>query len=278
MQLAVDAEVPLIRGRERHQDMVYSTAPVHVVESLLSHALGLAAFERVTSLGKEIDPEKVAKQLLDGDPHKGTPRTFGVRVKRLGEKGAWNTITYSAALGAALCDLDSALKVDLSHPDRWYRMILEPNQIAHIETRSDGPGGLPVGVQGDVVACLRTLDDFLSAFLILRRGSRILPVLESKEEYVQILKSWDPYLGRRSRMRDEEGKSHERPAWGVLGLDLDDAAPYVQHRESAIKTTPLCTLELLMGWTELEKEHLYLHIVNPLLHPLHPDCESWIES
>lgn len=278
MQLAVDAEVPLLRGRERHQDMVYSTAPVHEIESLLSHALGLAAFERITTLGKVIDPEQVAKQLLEGDPLKGHQRTFGVRVKRLGEKGEWNTITYSAALGAALCDLDSTLKVDLRHPDRWYRMILEPNQIAHIETRSDGPGGLPAGVQGDVVACVRTLDDFLSAFLILRRGTRILPVLESKEEYVQILKAWDPYLGRRSRMRDEEGTSHERPAWGVSGLELSDAAPYIQQRESAIKTTPLCTLEPLMGWTELEKEHLYLHILDPLHHPLHPDCESWIDS
>ena len=84
MQLAVDAEVPLLRGRERHQDMVYSTAPVHEVESLLSHALGLAAFERVTTLGKVIDPEQVAKQLLEGDPLKGHQRTFGVRVKRLG--------------------------------------------------------------------------------------------------------------------------------------------------------------------------------------------------
>jgi hypothetical protein len=37
-------------------------------------------------------------------------------------------------------------------------------------------------------------------------------------------------------------------------------------------------LEPLMGWTELEKDQLYLHILDPLQHPLHPDCESWIES
>ena len=61
------------------------------------------------------------------------------------------------------------------------------------------------------------------------------------------IKTWDSYIDRRSRMRDEEGTSHERPAWGVSGLDLSDAAPYVQQRESAIKSTPLCTLEPLLG-------------------------------
>lgn len=278
MQLAVDSGVPLIRGRERHQDMVYSSAPAETVENLLAHALGIAAYERVKALGENVDPTHVATLLLENDPDFGTARTFGVRVKRLGQRGEWNTMAYAAALGSALCEQDPALSVDLTKPSRWYRMILEPHQIAHIETRKDGPGGLPAGVQGDVVAQINTLDDFLSAFLILRRGTRIIPVLESKQDHLEVLQKWDPYIGRRSRMRDEAGVSHIRPAWGVTGMSVLDAEPFIEQREDDIKTTPLCTLHPLMGWTELEKECLYKHILDPLHHPLHPDVESWIHS
>ena len=278
MQLAVDHEVPLVRGRERHQDMVYSTAPVEDVETLLSHTLGLAAFERVTTLGADINPRNVAEQLLENDPNRGVSRTFGVRVKRLGERGEWNTQTYSAALGAALCDADDSLRVNLRTPDRWYRMILEPNQIAHLETRTDGPGGLPAGVQGDVLAQIQSADDLLAAFLILRRGTRVIPVLETNEAHLNLLRRWDPYLGRRSRMRDESGTSHLRPAWGVVGMSLQEAQPFVMHREDSVKTTPLCTLEPLMGWTDGEKEALHRHIVDPLHYPLHADVESWIDG
>ena len=39
MQLALDHKVPLVRGRERHQDMVYSTAPLEDVEAFHLHIL-----------------------------------------------------------------------------------------------------------------------------------------------------------------------------------------------------------------------------------------------
>jgi hypothetical protein len=50
------------------------------------------------------------------------------------------------------------------------------------------------------------------------------------------------------------------------------------HREDSVKTTPLCTLEPLMGWTDGEKEALHRHIVDPLHYPLHADVESWIDG
>jgi hypothetical protein len=128
-----------------------------------------------------------------------------------------------------------------------------------------------------VLAQIQSEDDFLAAFLILRRGTRIIPVLDTKEAYLNLLRRWDPYLGRRSRMRDESGTSHHRPAWGVVGMSLHEAGPFIMHREASVKTTPLCTLQPLMGWTDGEKKALHLHILDPLHHPLHTDAESWID-
>ena len=61
-------------------------------------------------------------------------------------------------------------------------------------------------------------------------------------------------------------------------MSLHEAEPFVMHREDSVKTTPLCTLQPLMGWTLEEKQALHQHILDPLHHPLHPDAESWIDG
>ena len=53
----------------------------------------------------------------------------------------------------------------------------ESASVSLIEKRIPGPGGLPTGVQGDVLVQLQTEEDALSSFLIMRRGSRIIQYL-----------------------------------------------------------------------------------------------------
>jgi len=63
----------------------------------------------------------------------------------------------------------------------------------------------------------------------------------------------------------------QRPAWGVVGLTLEQAKPHIQRRETAIKTTPLSTLEPLCEWTVAEKASLWQHINAPSKFRPHPD-------
>jgi hypothetical protein len=58
---------------------------------------------------------------------------------------------------------------------------------------------------------------------------------------------------------------------------LEQAKPHIQRRETAIKTTPLSTLEPLCGWTVAEKASLWQHINAPSKFRPHPDTTSWIE-
>ena len=277
VRLSKNASVPILRSRLRDFDVVYSEAPTEEVEDLICHGLGIVAFERIVELSEDVDPNVVAKHVLDRHSRVGEPRTFGVRIKRLGKKAEWDSQSYARALGSILIEMDPSLSVDLSHPDWWVKIILEPGKVSSIEKRTLGPGGLPTGVQGDVLAQLRTRDDVLGCFLIMRRGSRIIPVLESKEEHIAVLKKWDPFIGVRSRTRDDKNCTFQRPAWGAIGLSIQQAEPFIERREEAIKTTPLCTLEPLCGWTEGEKLALWKHLESPSLFRPHPDTTTWFQ-
>jgi len=277
VQLAENSSVPLIRDRLREFDVIYSSAPTEMVEDLVCHGLGIVAIERIVQLSTNLDPGHISALLLDRHERVGEKRTFGVRIKRLGKKGDWDSQSYARALGASLIEGDPSLSVDLSHPEWWVKIILEPASVSSIEKRVQGPGGLPTGVQGDVLVQLKTEDDAMSSFLIMRRGSRIIPILDSQPEYVKLLSKWDPFIGIRSRTKDETGQMFQRPAWGVVGLTLEQAKPHIQRRETAIKTTPLSTLEPLCGWSEGEKQSLWEHINAPSQFSPHPDTTSWFK-
>lgn len=277
-QLAINSNTPMIHELIRQQEIISSSAPIAVVEDLLCHVLGVVALDRVVILCDELDPSEVAKSFLSRDEKVGKARSFGVRVRRVGENKKWNSQSFSAAVGAALLAEDDSLSVNLREPDMWVKLIMEHDRISLVEKRIQGAGGLPSGVQGDVLIQIKNRDDMLGAFLVMRRGTRLIPVLDCDEELIAMLAKFDPFIGLRSRANNENGKRPQRPAWGVLGLTTEQAAPFVGKHVNAVKTTPLSTLEPLCGWSEEEKIALLNHIEKPSIHISHPDLTSWINA
>ena len=277
-QLAINSNIPIIHELIRQQEIISSSAPIAVVEDLLCHILGVVAIDRVVVLCEEVTPSVVAKAYLSRDDNEGKARTFGVRVRRVGENKEWNSQTFAGAVGAALLAEDDSLSVNLREPDMWVKLIMENDRVSLVEARISGAGGLPAGVQGDVLVQIKNRDELLGAFLIMRRGTRLIPILDCDEQYIEILSKFDPFIGSRSHAKDEVGRKIQRPAWGVLGLTKEQAAPFVQKREDAVKTTPLSTLEPLCGWSEEEKVALLNHMEKPSINLSHPDLTSWIDS
>lgn len=277
-QLAINSNTPIIHELIRQQEIISSSAPIAVVEDLLCHILGVVAIDRVVVLCEEVTPSVVAKAYLSRDDNEGKARTFGVRVRRVGENKEWNSQTFAGAVGAALLAEDDSLSVNLREPDMWVKLIMENDRVSLVEARVNGAGGLPAGVQGDVLVQIKSRDDMLAAFLIMRRGTRLIPVLDCEQQYIEMLSKFDPFIGSRSYAKDEVGRKIQRPAWGVLGLTKEQAAPFVQKREDAVKTTPLSTLEPLCGWSDEEKVALLNHMEKPSINISHPDLTSWIDS
>ena len=277
-QLAINSNTPMIHELIRQQEIISSSAPIEVVEDLLCHILGVVAIDRVVLLCEEVSPSAVAKAYLSRDNNIGKARTFGVRVRRVGENKEWNSQSFAGAVGAAMLGEDDSLSVNLREPDMWVKLIMESDRVSLVEARVSGAGGLPAGVQGDVLVQVKSRDDMLGAFLIMRRGTRLIPVMDCEEQYIEKLSKFDPFIGSRSHAKDEIGKRIQRPAWGILGLTKEQAAPFVQKREDAVKTTPLSTLEPLCGWSEEEKVALLNHMEKPSINISHPDLISWIDS
>lgn len=277
-QLAINSNTPMIHELIRQQEIISSSAPIAEVEDLLCHILGVVAIDRVVVLCHEVTPEAVAEAFLKRDDKVGQARTFGVRVRRVGEVKGWNSQSFAGAVGAAMLGKDDSLSVNLRQPDIWVKLIMESDRVSLVEQRVEGAGGLPAGVQGDVLVRVKTRDDMLGAFLIMRRGTRLIPVLDCDQDLIDKLAKFDPFIGSRSHAKDEVGKRIQRPAWGVLGLDKQQAAPFVEKRIDSVKTTPLSTLEPLCGWTEAEKLALLEHMDSPSLNLSHPDLASWITS
>tara|TARA_B100001758_G_C18381388_1_gene597439 strand:- start:553 stop:1389 length:837 start_codon:yes stop_codon:yes gene_type:complete len=274
--LAENAGISLIQDRIKTMEVVTSNSEKEDVERLLCHVLGVVAVDPAKTISQTIDPETVAKAILENDPNVGQSRTFGVRTKRVGPKGKYRSQEYSAEIGAALCQLDESLSVNLTKPDIWFRLVLEPEKVWLLDNRLTSAGGLPPGVQGDVLCRIDDEESLLSSFMIMRRGSRLIPVEGCDEDLLNILKNWDPYLGRNSIVKNPKGEKRFRHPWGVVGLTTEEGESLIKRRESDVKTVPLSSLEPLCGWTEQEIEDLSKHIRNPHLHTIMPNLEAWV--
>ncbi|WP_236639924.1 tRNA sulfurtransferase [Salinigranum halophilum] len=68
-------------------------------------------------------------------------------------------------------------RVDLDDPDRVYRVECRSSGTFASAVQYDGPGGLPVGTQGTVVALVSGgIDSPVAAWQLLRRGCHVVPL------------------------------------------------------------------------------------------------------
>ena len=275
-RLAFNSGISIFKDQIKTMDVMRSDSSAEETENLLCHILGVVAIDPAKVISDTIDPDTVAKAILANDPKAGIPRTFGVRTRRVGPRGKYNSQQYSGELGNALGKIDESLSVNLTNPDMWIRVVMELEKVWLLGDRITASGGLPPGVQGDVLCKIDDEQSLLSAFLIMRRGSRLIPVDGSDEELLSILRDWDPRLGRHSIVHDANGEKRWRHPWGVVGLSADEGESMVKRRESDIKTVPISTLEPLCGWTDDEIEDLSKHIRMPNEHPCMPNLEAWV--
>jgi thiamine biosynthesis protein ThiI len=141
---------------------------------------------------------------LARDRGAGDHRTFAIRMRRVGTH-PFTSQEKAVELGNLVRAEFPHLEVDLDHPD------LE----LHVEIRGDtcylytmvipGAGGLPLGVEGSLVALVSGgIDSPVAAWMMMKRGCRILPVyvaLEGllgddararAEQVVEVLRSYQP--------------------------------------------------------------------------------------
>jgi len=96
--------------------------------------------------------------------------TYAVRARRSGVEG-YTSQELAAAAGAAIGAAVPGSRVDLGTPD--YEISVEAREFGALiyDNRTDGPGGLPYGTQGQVVTLLSEgIDSPVAAWMIMKRG------------------------------------------------------------------------------------------------------------
>lgn len=132
--------------------------------------------------------------------------SFAVRARRSGVPG-FTSQELAASTGDAVIRNIKGIRVDLSSPD--YELFVEARDFGGLlyDHILPGPGGLPLGTQGEVLSLLSAgIDSPVASWLMMRRGSRVVhlhcdggrwagrDVLETAMAHHRTLSTWSPGL------------------------------------------------------------------------------------
>lgn len=150
-------------------------------------------------------------------------QSFAVRARRTGNH-PFTSMDLGRELGSAvfIANEEKGIKVDLTNPDVEIFVEVREKRAYLFSDYVPGPGGLPLGSQGKVIAFLETEKDALAAWLIMKRGCRAIVIGEEGSSAVKLLRTWDPAL-RVSPSKDvNEAIQRHKALAAVFGYGLED--------------------------------------------------------
>jgi len=166
------AKIRRIRGRIIIERVDGEKAAI-VASKVFGVASSMPAVETSVSLD---DIVKTAADLADKVLEGG--QTFAVRARRAGAH-PYTSKDIEKQLGSEILRRFSGknIRVNLDAPDKVI-YVEAREKMAYIYTRMfDGPGGLPLGSQGKVVALLSGgVDSATASWLIMKRGAFVIPL------------------------------------------------------------------------------------------------------
>ena len=158
----------------------------------LGRVFGIVSFSPVERCSLDTLDEALIS--LAGKRGAGDLRTFAIRVKRVG-RHPFTSHEKAVELGDLVRGAFPNLSVDLDNPDLELHVEIREGTCYLFTDVIPGAGGLPLGVEGTLVALVSGgIDSPVAAWMMMKRGCRILPV------YVAL----EGFLGEDARARAKE--------------------------------------------------------------------------
>jgi tRNA uracil 4-sulfurtransferase len=154
------------------------------VASVSPALIGDSAMEEMQRLAADYS----RKVLRDG-------QSFAVKARREGNH-PYKSMDVGREVGSAifLANEERGVKVDLTRPDVTFYVEVRDKKAYLFSEYLSAPGGLPMGSQGKVVAVVENDRDALAAWLLMKRGCRVIVHAPSPSAPFAVLKAWDPKL------------------------------------------------------------------------------------
>ncbi|NMA89490.1 MAG: tRNA 4-thiouridine(8) synthase ThiI [Methanoculleus bourgensis] len=175
IRLALEAEglshrIETPRGRI----LIFGDEPQRIAE-IAARTFGVVSVSVCTMTSADI-PGISAAAVEHAERRLRPGMSFAVRARRSGVEG-FNSQELAAAVGSAVLDRIPEATVDLTAPD--YEIFVEAREYGGLayDEKISGPGGLPYGTQGEVMALLSDgIDSPVASWLMMRRGCLMVHV------------------------------------------------------------------------------------------------------
>ncbi|MFZ0891233.1 MAG: THUMP domain-containing protein [Thermoplasmata archaeon] len=233
---------------------------------LLRRVFGITSASQVYEVAT--DPALIGAELLLRADHRLTPNSsFAVRARRTGQH-SFTSQELARDLGGVVLDRwpERALHVDLEHPDVELFVEVRGARTYLSFDRTPGPGGIPLGVAGKVVALVNGRRGALGAYLMMKRGCRCGLVVDSAVAPLvdEVLRRFDPNAESELTSSDgailgsalEQMLDRTRADGVVLPLSIEDyPAARVQFGDRVLfsPTVGLTDEEVDSRWLEIER-------------------------
>lgn len=215
--------------------------------TVLRRVFGVSSLSHVRECTSEVnDIRRLALQVATPLLKDGS--TFRVEARRNGVH-QYTSMQLAAQAGEEIFEANKhrGVRVDLHRPDLIVYVEVRDRRAYVFSEYMDGPGGLPMGSQGKVVALIRNERDALAAWMMMKRGCRVLFIAES-EQAMRTLERWDPEP-RKVQGPPRKAVQANRALGLVVGWSLEDLQP-----DEALKAdVPVYHPLIGMGNEEVER-------------------------
>jgi thiamine biosynthesis protein ThiI len=167
-----------------------------VKPELLKNIFGIVSFSEV----EHIRLDEIELYLPDYCRRHGIDRakTFAIRMKRVGTH-TFTSNDKAIEYGNLIRTEFPHLRVNLAHPDKEIHIEIRANEAYLYDTVTKAVGGLPLGVEGTLVALVSGgIDSPVAAWMMMKRGCRILPVYIALDTFLD-----ETTLARAERVVEE---------------------------------------------------------------------------
>ena len=111
-------------------------------------------------------------------------KTFAIKMKRVGSH-TFSSNDKAIEYGNLLRNEFPHLKVNLAHPDKEIHIEIRENEVYLYDTVIQAVGGLPLGVEGTLVALVSGgIDSPVAAWMMMKRGCRIIPLFVALDTFL----------------------------------------------------------------------------------------------
>ena len=173
-----------------------------VIPEILDKVFGIVSFSETHPCNlNDLEPSLISFCEKSG---LSDAESFALRIKRVGTHD-FNSQEIAVRLGDLVRKNYPAMKIDLTNPGREIYIEIREDRCYVYDHVFPGAGGLPLGVEGTLVALVSGgIDSPVAAWMMMKRGCRIIPVFVALSEFldetnlarardvIESLKPWQP--------------------------------------------------------------------------------------